>query len=83
MSRDRRSQREQLTASQLRADVYRVLDRVLESGVPAEIKRKGRVLRIVPETLPSRLSRLVTRPTFIKGDPDDLVHLDWSAEWRP
>jgi hypothetical protein len=56
---------------------------VLESGVPAEIKRKGRVLRIVPETLPSRLSRLVTRPTFITGDPDDLVHLDWSAEWRP
>ena len=83
MSKDRRSKREKLTASQLRADVYRVLDRVLESGVPAEIERKGRVLRIVPEAMPSRLTRLVERPTFIKGRPDDLVHLDWSAEWRP
>jgi hypothetical protein len=83
MSKDRRSKREKLTASQLRADVYRVLDRVLESGIPAEIERKGRVLRIVPEAMPSRLTRLVERPTFIKGDPDDLAHLDWSAEWRP
>lgn len=83
MSKGHRSKREKLTASQLRADVYRVLDRVLESGIPAEIQRKGRVLRIVPDTLSSRLSRLVERPTFIKGDPNDLVHLDWSAEWRP
>jgi len=80
MAKDRRSKREKLTASQLRADVYRVLDRVLESGIPAEIERKGRVLRIVPESSSSRLSRLVERPTFIKGDPNDLVHLDWSAD---
>ena len=83
MRKDRRSKRGKLTASQLRADVYRVLDRVLESGIPAEIERKGRVLRIVPEAMPSRLARLVERPTFIKGDPNDLVHLDWSTEWRP
>jgi len=25
-----------------------------------------------------RLHRLVARPDFIKGDPKDLVHLDWS-----
>ena len=56
---------------------------MLESGIPAEIERKGRVLRIVAEASPSRLSRLVERPTFIKGDPNALVHLDWSAEWRP
>jgi hypothetical protein len=81
--RRRRSKPEKLTASQLRADVYRVLDRVLESGIPAEIERKGRVLRIVPDAMPSRLARLIERPTFITGDPDDLVHLDWSEEWRP
>jgi len=83
VSKTQRSKRERLTASQLRADVYRVLDRVLESGVPAEIERRGRVLRIVPEAMPTRLARLIERPTFIKGDPDDLVHLDWSREWRP
>ena len=72
-----------LTASRLRMDVYRVLDRVLETGVPAEVERRGKVLRIVPTDSVDRLKRPPARPSFIKGDPDDLVHLDWSHEWRP
>jgi hypothetical protein len=72
-----------LTASRLRMDVYRVLDRVLETGVPAEVERRGKVLRIVPTDTVERLKRLPTRPSFIKGDPEDLVHLDWSHAWRP
>jgi prevent-host-death family protein len=72
-----------LTASKLRADVYRVLDRVIQTGVPAEIVRRGKVLRIAPAEQVERLNRLPARPDFIKGDPEDLVHLDWSHEWRP
>jgi hypothetical protein len=72
-----------LTASRLRADVYRVLDGVLETGVPAVVQRRGRTLRIVPGKPVGRLDRLVARPDFIKGDPEDLVRLDWSHEWRP
>lgn len=72
-----------ITASALRADVYRILDEVLETGVPIEIERGGRRLRIVPVDTGSRLERLVARPEVIVGDPDDLVHLDWTAEWRP
>jgi antitoxin (DNA-binding transcriptional repressor) of toxin-antitoxin stability system len=72
-----------LTASRLRADVYRVLDRVIQTGVPAEIVRRGKVLRIVPAEQVERLERLPARPDFIKGDPEELVHLDWSHEWRP
>jgi len=70
------------TASDLRANVYRVLDSVLESGVPVEIERKGRVLKIVPEARASKLSRLVKRP-YLRGDAEDIVHLDWSSDWRP
>jgi hypothetical protein len=72
-----------VTASRLRADIYRILDRVIETGVPAEIERKGRVLRIVADSASSRLDRLQARPGYIKGDPDKLIHLDWSASWRP
>ena len=72
-----------LTASRLRADVYRVLDGVLETGVPAVVQRRGRTLRIVPGKPVGRLDRLVARPDFIKGDPEDLVRLDWLHEWRP
>lgn len=72
-----------ITASSLRADLYRLLDRVLETGEPLVIERKGRRLRVVPDAPPSRLARLPRRPEVIQGDPADLVHVDWSAEWRP
>ena len=29
-------------------DIYRILDQVLETGVPAEIERRGKLLKIVP-----------------------------------
>ena len=72
-----------ITASQLRQDVYRILDHVLETGEPAEITRRGRTLRIIAAERPSRASRLVKRPEAVTGDPEDLVHLDWSSDWMP
>lgn len=70
-----------VTASHLRANIYKLLDQVLESGQPLEIERRGQKLRIVPVRPSSKLEKLVPRPDAIVGDPDDLVHLDWSAEW--
>lgn len=70
-----------ITASKLREDVYRILDEVLATGVPVEIVRNGRTLRIIPLDGPSRLERLTSRPDTVVGDPDDLVHLDWSSYW--
>jgi hypothetical protein len=78
----RKGSTDRLTASRLRADVYRVLDRVIQTGIPAEIERRGKVLRIAPVEAVQRLKQLPLRPGFIKGDPEDLVHLDWSHEWR-
>ena len=76
---------ERLTASKLRENIYRVLDHVLQTGTPVEIERKGRILRIVPanDDRAPRLVGLQEHPGAITGDPEDLVHLDWSAEWRP
>jgi hypothetical protein len=71
-----------LSASELRADVYRVLDSVLDTGLPVEIERKGRVLKIVAERPVAKLSRLVERHS-LNGDPDDIVHMDWSQHWKP
>ncbi|MGI8575307.1 MAG: type II toxin-antitoxin system Phd/YefM family antitoxin [Egibacteraceae bacterium] len=72
-----------LTASELRQNIYRLLDEVLETGVPLEIERKGRTLRIVPTESGSRLARLTAHPEAIVGDPQELVHIDWSEYWRP
>ena len=71
-----------LTASTLRQDIYRILDQILETGNPVEIKRRGRILRIVPEEPVSKFDNLVKR-SVTTGDPEDIVHIDWSGEWRP
>jgi hypothetical protein len=71
-----------LKASSLRENIYRILDQVLETGVPVEIERHGKLLKIVPEEPKSKLDNLKARP-YLLADPEDLVHLDWSGEWRP
>lgn len=72
-----------ISASKLREDIYRLLDEVLETGVPLEIDRKGRKLLIVAPDAPGRMSRLVRRGDVVVGDPEDLIHLDWSSYWKP
>jgi antitoxin (DNA-binding transcriptional repressor) of toxin-antitoxin stability system len=72
-----------VTASQLRSDIYRLLDQVLESGEPIEIERKGRRLRITAVEQRPRLDRLVRRDDFMRDGPESYIHLDWSQEWRP
>jgi hypothetical protein len=70
-----------MRASELRQNIYRILDQVLESGESVVIERKGRRLRITPEVESGKLSRVQPDPDYIVGDPEDFVHLDWSDEW--
>jgi antitoxin (DNA-binding transcriptional repressor) of toxin-antitoxin stability system len=72
-----------IRTSTLRADIYRLLDHVLATGEPIEVERHGRLLRIVAVEPASRLDALPKRPDYVRGDPDDLVHLDWSSDWNP
>jgi hypothetical protein len=69
------------TPSKLRANIYRILDQVLETGVPVEIERHGKLLRLAPVEAPDKFANLVERPDFLKCDPEDVVHMDWSGEW--
>jgi prevent-host-death family protein len=70
-----------ITASKLRENIYRILDRVLQTGIPVEIVRKGRKLKIVPVEPENKLKSLKKRHC-LKGDPEDIVHLDWSDQWK-
>jgi len=69
-----------VTASKLRENIYGILDQALETGVPVEVIRKGKILKIVPEVKPNKLSRLKKRKCIV-GDPEDIVHMDWLSEW--
>jgi hypothetical protein len=69
-----------VSPSSLRNDLYNLLDRVLEGGEPLWIERKGQLLKIVRADPPGKLDRLVAHECMA-GDPEDLVHSDWSGEW--
>lgn len=73
-----------ITISRLRQDIYNILDRVLETGVPVFIRRKVKVLKITVEEKANKLESLKGKDKrdIICDDPDDLVHLDWSSEWK-
>jgi hypothetical protein len=71
-----------ISASALRQDLYKKLDNVLATGIPLEIKRRKGRLCIVPVQKKSKLSNLKKR-NVIQCDPEELVHIDWSKEWRP
>ncbi|HYU34817.1 MAG TPA: type II toxin-antitoxin system Phd/YefM family antitoxin [Thermoanaerobaculia bacterium] len=70
-----------MTVSELRQNIYHLLDQVLDTGVPLEIERNGRRLRISPESPQDKLANLKQRDCLV-GDPEEIVHIDWSQEWR-
>ncbi len=72
-----------ITATQLRKNVYRLLDQVVDSGETIEVNRKGKLIKIEPVGKVSKLASLKPHPDCIRGNPDDLVHVDWSDRWQP
>jgi antitoxin (DNA-binding transcriptional repressor) of toxin-antitoxin stability system len=66
-----------ITASKLRANLCRILDEAIETGVPVEVLRKGVVLSIVPLKRVSKLDRLKKRKLFV-GDVEDIIGKDWA-----
>lgn len=71
-----------MTPTQLRADLFHLLDLVLETGEPLEIRRKGRVLKIVSVDAGDKLGRIRPRRDLIVGDPEALVDPP-PSEWEP
>ena len=70
-----------ITPSEFRKDIYNLLDHIIKTGVPIEIKRKGKVLKVVCDEKPQKLNNLQKREIF-KCDPDELIYNDWIKEWK-
>lgn len=71
-----------ITASHLRQNIYRLFDQVIEKGTVLEVERKGQILTIAPVKR-KRLFDKLTPHACVKGNPQDLVHMDWYSEWKP
>ncbi len=59
-----------LSTTEFRKNLFQIVDRVLQ-GELVEVAHKGRLIRLVPEDKPGKMSRLVQRDT-INGTPEDL-----------
>ncbi len=69
-----------VTPTELRTNIYKILDEINKSGIPVEINKGGKKLKIIPVEKPDKISNLKKRPNFIKGNPDDLVNIHWEKE---
>ncbi len=73
-----------ISATKLRADLYRVIDNVITSGVPVEVELRGKKVRIVPAEPRDKLANLVKRPGLIVGGGGrlDRARTFDAAKWR-
>ncbi|MDP3231219.1 MAG: hypothetical protein Q8S33_12300 [Myxococcales bacterium] len=76
-----------VTATKLRAELYQILDRVLETGEAVEVTRAEGTVVIKP-LRSERRARSAKRkpkpnPRLVVGNPDDLIHFDWVSHWKP
>ena len=73
-----------ISATKLRADIYRVIEGVINSGVSVEIELRGRKVRIVPAEQRDKLANLVKRSGVFVGDPGRIDHARTfdQAKWR-
>ncbi len=74
---------QQASGSNTRRKVLDILDRVAKTGIPMEIEINGKHLLISPVQKRRDLDSLDEHPDFIVGNPDNLVHMDWSDHWKP
>jgi len=70
-----------ITPSKLRQNLYNLLDQVILTGKPIEIKRKDKVLKIIVESSKSKLDNLKKRDV-LNCKPDEIINNHWEKEWK-
>ncbi|NVM25412.1 MAG: type II toxin-antitoxin system Phd/YefM family antitoxin [Desulfobacterales bacterium] len=68
-----------LSLTALRNNLFKIVDEVIRTGIPAEIERNGHRLKIVLEERKSKLDNLKPHDCIV-GDPDELIKLK-VAQW--
>lgn len=72
-----------MTATELRRNIYRVLDEVLETGVAQEVQRHGQKLLIVPAEPRRHRFEDAPKRKALNCTFDELVATTWGEAWKP
>ncbi len=72
-----------VTITKFRRDLFRFADQALK-GEPVEFTHKGVIFKVIPETAPSKLSRLTRETVIAPGSSLDTNGLfeEMEAEWQ-
>jgi hypothetical protein len=70
-----------LTVTKFRQNIYRYLDKVINTGIPIELERDGRIIKVLIEKPKNKLSNL-EHHNYYKGDYKDIDSIDWYKEWK-
>ena len=71
-----------MKVTELRKNIYRVLDTIIETGEPVEIERNGQILKIDITESTDKLMKIKKRKNIIVGNSDDLPEITWDKEWK-
>ncbi len=77
------SPRDPMTVTRLRAELYRALDTVLETGEPLRIRRKGRILLITVDEEPRLDLTSLPKRHATALEPEELAAVSWDDAWSP
>ena len=69
-----------ITTTELRQNIFRILDSVIELGRPVSIQRKGHIVQLVPTQKKNKLDNLKAHP-FSDEPLEAFDHIDWTHEW--
>ncbi len=69
--------------SELRKSIYNLLDQIIKTGIPLEIKREGHKLKIAPSRPYSKSANFKLNLGCIIGDPEELIDINWNENWKP
>ena len=75
-----------MTATEFRQDLFKTLDRLVETGETLELERRGALLHVQVAQRAGGLldtARFAHRRSLLRVPAGELVQGDWSGLWRP
>ncbi len=69
-----------ITPTDLRKNLFKLLDEVVSTGKTLEINRNGTILKIIPPKKISKFDKLKKHNTMTCS-PEDIIENNWEKEW--
>ena len=69
-----------ITPTDLRKNLFKLLDEVISTGKTLEINRNGTIVKIVPPKKISKFDKLKKHKTLL-CPPEEIIENNWEKEW--